>query len=86
MENYIEIYILLSAFLAMTFKELILCPDDMEAQVIRGLVALGISFGGKYMQGVSFTNCYLSSYLSYLCYLSSFITLYLSSYLVLSLP
>ena len=45
MENYIELYILTSAFVAMIFKEEMLRPSTTAA-LTRGLVALGISFGG----------------------------------------
>ena len=47
MENYIELYILFSALLAVAFKKLILLHDDFGAQFVRGLVALGVSFGGE---------------------------------------
>ena len=47
MENYIELYMLFSALLAMACKKLILLHDDTLAQCVRGLVALGVSFGGE---------------------------------------
>ena len=46
-ENYIDIYILLSALIAMCCKSYILLLDDLTAQYIRGFTALGVSFGGK---------------------------------------
>ena len=45
LENYIELYILISAFVAMGCKEEML-KSSTTAAITRGLVSLGISFGG----------------------------------------
>ena len=48
LENYIELYILVSAIVAMCCKEDMLLQNT-KAAVTRGVLALGISFGGKKM-------------------------------------
>lgn len=48
LENYIEIYILLSALVAMICKKHILLHNDPLAQYVRGFIALGVSFGGEF--------------------------------------
>ena len=45
LENYIELYILMSAVAAMIFKDEMLLHST-KAAVTRGVLALGISFGG----------------------------------------